>query len=83
MAAVPIYFLFYCSGKYVASQVLQPKTVIKDYQIECITINRFFGVHAEGEHKFMSKFDSSVYNCIIFDEIYVYNVSLNKSLGIH
>jgi hypothetical protein len=51
------------------------KELIKDYQIDCITINKFFGFNADGENKFMSKFDSSGYNCIIFDEIYFYNVS--------
>ena len=47
------------------------RELIKDYSIDCITINKFFGFNAEGESKFMSKFDSSGYNCIIFDEIFL------------
>ena len=47
------------------------RELIKDYQIECITINKFFGFHAEGENQFMTKFDSSGYNCIIFDDIFL------------
>ena len=42
----------------------------------------FFGFNAEGETTHMTKFDSSGYNCIIFDEIYFYNVSnLTKVLN--
>ena len=47
------------------------RELIKDYQIECLTINRFFGFHADGENKFMTKYDSSEYNCIIFDDIFL------------
>lgn len=47
----------------------------KGYNIESITINKLFGFNAEGETKHMKVFDVSEYNCIIFDEIYFYNVS--------
>ena len=47
----------------------------KGYDIESITINKLFGFNAEGETKHMKAFDVSEYNCIIFDEIYFYNVS--------
>ena len=50
------------------------KELNKDHSIEAITINRFFGFSADGESKYMKQFDSSEYNCIVFDEIYFYDV---------
>ena len=50
------------------------KELNKDHKIEAITINKFFGFNADNETKYMKQFDSSEYNCIIFDEIYFYDV---------
>ena len=46
------------------------KELNKDHKIEAITINKFFGFNADNETKYMKQFDSSEYNCIVFDEIY-------------
>jgi hypothetical protein len=51
------------------------RELYKGYNIESVTINKFFGFNAEGESKHMASFDSSNFDCIIFDEIYFYNVS--------
>ena len=50
------------------------KELNKDHKIEAITINKFFGFNADNETKYMKQFDSTEYNCIIFDEIYFYDV---------
>ena len=50
------------------------KELNKDHKIEAITINKFFGFNADNETKYMKQFDSSDYNCIVFDEIYFYDV---------
>ena len=51
------------------------KELIKDYNIDAITINKFFGFGVNEDNNFIKQFDSTEYNCIIFDEIYFYNVS--------
>ena len=50
------------------------KELNKDHKIEAITINKFFGFNADNETKYMKQFDSSEFNCIVFDEIYFYDV---------
>ena len=50
------------------------KELNKYHKIDAVTINKFFGFNAENETKFMKKFDASYYNCIVFDEIYFYDV---------
>ena len=45
------------------------KELIKDYNIDAITINKFFGFGVNEENNFVKQFDATEYNCIIFDEI--------------
>jgi hypothetical protein len=51
------------------------KELVKDYNIDAITINKFFGFGVNEGNNFIKQFDSTDYDCIIFDEIYFYNVS--------
>ena len=46
------------------------KELVKDYSIDAITINKFFGFGVNEENNFMKQFDSSDYDCIIFDGIF-------------
>ncbi len=50
------------------------KELNKDHKIEAVTINKLFGFNADNETKYMKQFDSTEYNCIIFDEMYFYDV---------
>ena len=51
------------------------KELLKDHLIESITINNFFGFGVNEDNSFIKQFDSTDYNCIIFDEIYFYNIA--------
>jgi hypothetical protein len=51
------------------------KELFKDHRVKSITINEFFGFGVNEENTFIKQFDSSEYNCIIFDEVYFYNIS--------
>jgi len=54
--------------------------LVREHQIYAITIKQFFGFGVDNsEH--MKAFDASGYNCIVFDEIYFYDVfNLTKIL---
>ena len=49
--------------------------LFKDHKVKAITINDFFGFGVNEENSFIKQFDSTDYDCIIFDEVYFYNIS--------
>ena len=50
------------------------KELTKSYDIKAVSLNKFFGFKIDGDTDKFNKFDSSSYDCIIFDEIYFYSV---------
>ena len=51
------------------------KELSKSYDIKAVSLNKFFGFKIDGDTDKFNKFDSSSYDCIIFDEIYFYSIS--------
>ena len=48
---------------------------MRESQLDAITINKLFGFGVDVDNsEHMKAFDASGYNCIVFDEIYFYDV---------